>query len=158
MNQTEVDLNLLLFFMIQSLPYRFWVRTSVFIAMALAGIYAFKYFSTKFVIEKMVFFLSHCFVIFLLTLQGYHREMDARKNYNYLRILEIEVSKTSDLISKLIPLNTINSIMNQEKHVDQFDEVTLLFTDMVGFTAYTRNAANPNIVVDLLSRLFSRFD
>ena len=41
--------------------------------------------------------------------------------------------------------------------MDQLDNVTLLFTDMVGFTEFSKNT-KPQEVVNLLSRLFSKFD
>lgn len=36
--------------------------------------------------------------------------------------------------------------------------MTLLYTDMVGFTAFSKNVKEPREVVSLLSKLFSRFD
>jgi len=36
--------------------------------------------------------------------------------------------------------------------------VTLLYTDMVGFTQFSNNVKNPVEVVQLLSKLFSKFD
>jgi len=42
--------------------------------------------------------------------------------------------------------------------VDQLDNVTLLYTDMVGFTEFSKNVSKPQDVVTLLSRLFSKFD
>lgn len=42
--------------------------------------------------------------------------------------------------------------------VDLLDNVTLLYTDMVGFTEFSKNVSKPQEVVTLLSRLFSKFD
>lgn len=41
--------------------------------------------------------------------------------------------------------------------MDSLDNVTLLYTDMVGFTEFSKNT-KPEEVVSLLSRLFSKFD
>jgi class 3 adenylate cyclase len=41
--------------------------------------------------------------------------------------------------------------------VDSLENVTLLYTDMVGFTEFSRTN-KPQEVVNLLSRLFSKFD
>lgn len=38
------------------------------------------------------------------------------------------------------------------------ENVTLLYTDMVGFTQFSNNVKNPVEVVQLLSKLFSKFD
>lgn len=42
--------------------------------------------------------------------------------------------------------------------VDVLENVTLLYTDMVGFTQFSNNVKNPVEVVQLLSKLFSKFD
>jgi len=52
----------------------------------------------------------------------------------------------------------VTVIKNEKRQVDEFDDVTLLFTDMVGFTAFSKNVKDPREVVNLLSKLFSRFD
>jgi len=52
----------------------------------------------------------------------------------------------------------VNVIKQERKQVDEFTDVTLLFTDMVGFTAFSKNVKEPKEVVFLLSKLFSRFD
>lgn len=77
---------------------------------------------------------------------------------NYERTLNVEIEKTNHLISKLVPYHMVNVIKNEKKQVDEFDDVTLLFTDMCGFTAFSKNVKDPREVVTLLSKLFSRFD
>ena len=70
----------------------------------------------------------------------------------------MEINKTNELISKLVPYHMVNVIKNEKRHVDEFDDCTLLFTDMVKFTAFSKNAKDPREVVNLLSKQFSRFD
>lgn len=94
----------------------------------------------------------------LLAVGIHHREMIQRKSLNYERILQVEIEKTNQLISKLVPVHMVNVIKNEKKQVDEFDDVTLLFTDMVGFTHFSKNVKDPREVVNLLSKLFSRFD
>jgi len=94
----------------------------------------------------------------LLAVGIHHREMIQRKSLNYERILNVEIEKTNMLISKLVPFHMVNVIKNEKKQVDEFDDSTLLFTDIVGFTAFSKNVKDPRDVVSLLSRLFSRFD
>jgi hypothetical protein len=84
--------------------------------------------------------------------------MIQRKSLNYERILNVEIEKTNVLISKLVPLHMLAVIINEKKQVDEFDDCTLLYTDMVGFTAFSKNVNDPKEVVKLLSKLFSRFD
>ena len=61
-------------------------------------------------------------------------------------------------ISQWFRVAVEDAIKNQKKHVDEFSDCTLLFTDMVKFTAFSKNAKDPKEVVNLLSKLFSRFD
>jgi class 3 adenylate cyclase len=95
----------------------------------------------------------------LLAVGIHHREMIQRKSLNYERILNVEIKKTNDLISKLVPMHILNVIKNEKRQVDELDDVTLLYTDMVGFTAFSKGKVKePREVVNLLSKLFSRFD
>ena len=94
----------------------------------------------------------------LLAVGIHHREMIQRKSLNYERILNIEIDNISVLISKLVPFHILTVIKNEKRQVDEFDDQTLLFTDMVGFTAFSKNVKDPREVVNLLSKLFSRFD
>jgi len=84
--------------------------------------------------------------------------MIQRKSLNYERILNVEINKTNELISKLVPFHMVSVIKNEKRQVDEFEDCTLLFTDMVKFTAFSKNAQDPRQVVNLLSKLFSRFD
>jgi class 3 adenylate cyclase len=65
--------------------------------------------------------------------------MIQRKSSNYEKVLNIQIDQTNTLISKLVPYHILNVIKNEKKHVDDFEDVTLLFTDMVGFTAFSKN-------------------
>jgi class 3 adenylate cyclase len=93
-----------------------------------------------------------------LVVNSYFREMTQRKQYNTGRIIDIEIEKTEDLLSKLVPFHVLSGIKNDQRVVDVLDNVTLLYTDMVGFTAFSNNVKNPVEVVQLLSKLFSKFD
>lgn len=54
----------------------------------------------------------------------------------------------------------VTIIKNEKQQVmfDEFDDATLLFTNMIGYTNFTKNAKGPKEIVNLLSKLFSRFD
>ena len=91
-------------------------------------------------------------------ISSYNREMKLRKVYNHERIIEVEIEKTEELLSKLVPQHVLQGIKNDQKVVDLLDNVTLLYTDMVGFTEFSKNVSKPQEVVTLLSRLFSKFD
>jgi len=94
----------------------------------------------------------------LLAVGIHHREMIQRKIRNYERVLNVQIGITNDLITKLVPYHILNAIKTEKRQVDEFDDLTLLYTDMVGFTAFARNAMDPKEVVNLLQKIFSRFD
>ena len=73
--------------------------------------------------------------------------------HHLVSFLDEAVCKQQDL-----DVQMIQNIKNQKKHVDEFNDCTLLFTDMVNFTAFSKKAKDPKEVVNLLSKLFSRFD
>jgi len=81
-----------------------------------------------------------------------------RKATNYEKVLEVQCQNTNDLISKLVPYHQVENLKNEKKQVDEYEDATLLFTDMVGFTAFSKNVKDPKDVVTLLQKLFSRFD
>jgi len=52
----------------------------------------------------------------------------------------------------------LQGLKNDERIVEEINNVTLLYTDMVGFTAFSKAVKNPKEVLKLLSQLFSKFD
>lgn len=81
--------------------------------------------------------------IFLLKFMQFKREMTMRKQYNRNKILDVEIKKTDELLSKLVPVHVLRGLKNDERIVEQVDNVTLLFTDMVGFTAFSKSVKKP---------------
>ena len=94
----------------------------------------------------------------LLAVGIHHREMIQRKMLNYEKILNVEIGKTNDLISQLVPQHIISAVRNENRHIDEFEDLTLLYTDMVGFTDFTSITPDSKEIVILLQKLFSRFD
>ena len=70
----------------------------------------------------------------------------------------MEIDKTNNLISKLVPFHILSVIKNEKRQVDEFEDITLLYTDMVKFNEFTRSYQDPREAVNLLNKLFSRFD
>ena len=67
-----------------------------------------------------------------------------------------------NFVSQLLPAHTFEKlkIFNLNDRIeltDQFDEVTLLFADIKGFTNYS-NSVQPEQVVVMLTELFKEFD
>ena len=70
----------------------------------------------------------------MFTVKNHHKEMARRKIHNKKIIMDFEIKRTNDLLSNLVPPPVLQGIKNDQKVVDELDDVTLLFTDMVGFT------------------------
>ena len=109
-------------------------------------------------IRTYSFLFELLFVITLLILRSYAREMVRRKVHNKEKMIDVEIKRTNDLLGNLVPPLVLLGIKGDQKVVDELDDVTLLFTDMVGFANFSNKVKNPKDVVNLLSDLFTRFD
>ena len=56
--------------------------------------------------------LSYIAFIGMVVMNGYFREMAQRKQYNNERIIDVEIEKTEDLLSKLVPYHVLAGIKN----------------------------------------------
>ncbi|MGG6239277.1 adenylate/guanylate cyclase domain-containing protein [Nodosilinea sp. AN01ver1] len=69
-----------------------------------------------------------------------------------------EQQKAEQLLLNILPAAIAGELMQTKASVPQhFDEVTILFADIVGFTSLS-NRLSPIRLVDLLNRIFSAFD
>ena len=58
------------------------------------------------------FIIGQIMYALLLAVGIHHREMIQRKSLNYERILNVEINKTNDIISNLVPYHMVNVIKN----------------------------------------------
>jgi class 3 adenylate cyclase len=66
--------------------------------------------------------------------------------------------KSDQLISSLLPREIATRLKNGEQLIaDNYDNASVLFLDLVGFTAWTRDKA-ANMVVEMLNSVFSDLD
>ena len=84
--------------------------------------------------------------------------MRSRKIYNNERIIEVEIRRTEELLSKLVPEHALTGIKNDQKVMDVLENVSVLYSNLVGLTEYYKAVENPKEVMDLLNRIFSKFD
>lgn len=128
----QIQLTISLIFMMRNVLLRHYIITYT--------VYMFTWLITvivlaeKFEYQIIQFILGQIMYSILLAIGIHHREMIQRKSLNYERILDIEIEKTNNLISKLVPFHILSVIKNEKRQVDEFDDITLLYTDMVGFT------------------------
>jgi len=76
----------------------------------------------------------------------------------FLNQLKLEKNKTESLLFNILPEPIIRRIRQGEVEIaDRFTEATILFSDLVGFTALA-NRCSPSRIVEILNHLFSAFD
>ena len=125
----------------------------------LSWIFTVTILSNEFSYQILQFIIGQIMYAVLLAVGIHHREMIQRKSINYERILNVEINKTNELISKLVPFHMLSVIKSEKRQVDEFEgDLTLLYTDMIGFNDFSQNVKDPREIVLLLSKLFSRFD
>ncbi|MGE5145217.1 MAG: adenylate/guanylate cyclase domain-containing protein, partial [Candidatus Eiseniibacteriota bacterium] len=87
----------------------------------------------------------------------YHRERLRRVEFANLREIDAQRSRYRDLLTRILPQSVADRLQRGEHVADRFDQSTVLFADLVGFTpAAARHA--PEDVVAFLDSVFSTFD
>jgi adenylate cyclase len=74
------------------------------------------------------------------------------------RAAAFEAARSDALLLNVLPAGVVDRLKAGEARIaDRLDEVTILFADIAGFTAFAAKHS-PAEVVDVLNHLFSRFD
>jgi guanylate cyclase soluble subunit alpha len=72
--------------------------------------------------------------------------------------VEIERQKNVDLLNLIFPANVAKKLwLDKPVKARQYDDVTMLFSDIVGFTAIC-STATPMVVINMLNALYTQFD
>ena len=126
--------------MMRNVLLRQFLMTYFIYLMAWVTVIILVYIITHETVEYQIFqfVMGQIMYVFLLVMGIHHREMIQRKSLNYERILDVEINKTNDLISKLVPMHVLNIINTEEKKIDEIENATILYIDMFGFTDMTR--------------------
>lgn len=81
-----------------------------------------------------------------------------KRERQYLEIMEAEKQKYKDLLLSILPQQIVTRLNDGEATIaDRHNDVTVLFSDIVGFTEMSARLA-PAQVVSYLNRIFSGFD
>jgi class 3 adenylate cyclase/CheY-like chemotaxis protein len=87
-----------------------------------------------------------------------HKKRWRDREQRYLRRIEDETAKFERLLLTILPRQVIGRLNHGEAMIaDRFEGVSVLFADLVGFTAHSARI-KPAAIVDYLNRLFSEFD
>jgi class 3 adenylate cyclase len=72
--------------------------------------------------------------------------------------LQVEKKKSDALLLNILPASIVERMRRGERTIaDRFPDVSILFSDLVGFTSLAGNSS-PARIIDILNELFSAFD
>jgi len=80
------------------------------------------------------------------------------ENQRVLGLLRLEKEKSERLLLNILPKEVADVLKDDDQTIaDQYDSVSILFADIVGFTPLSERM-DPHAVVGLLNQVFSHFD
>jgi len=91
------------------------------------------------------------------TLASFFLEMGARRNFLGQRLVAEEQERSDALLLNILPAPIADRLKGGEEVVDGFDDVSVLFADLVDFTPLSASLS-PHELVTFLDDVFSRFD
>jgi class 3 adenylate cyclase len=78
-------------------------------------------------------------------------------SFNNINLGASTAAKIRDFVNRLLPVHVQDAVGTDNLVGETAEDVTLLFADIVGFTAYSADKS-PQEVVNMLSQLFTAFD
>ena len=92
------------------------------------------------------------------TIASLERKRLRDREQEYLQQLQVERDKSERLLLNILPAPIAERLKSgQETIADAFDEVTVVFSDLVGFTNMSARLS-PELIVDRLNKIFQAFD
>jgi adenylate cyclase len=96
--------------------------------------------------------------IFLGILSAVWRERQARRQFHTLKQLAQSHVRVEELLHSMLPPTIVDRIQSGETMIaDEHREVSIVFSDLVGFTDLSRRVSATELIT-ILNGLFSRFD
>lgn len=91
-------------------------------------------------------------------LGSFHVQRYARENYRALKLLDESMKKSEILLLNILPLPIANRLKKTPGTIaDAFNNVSVLFADIVGFTGLSGRYES-EVIVELLNEIFKKFD
>jgi class 3 adenylate cyclase len=109
-----------------------------------------------FSLEFSTFLISIVFISYVL-FSVCRLEYFLRADANWQSAARKEVDKTEALLEQMMPTHVLQGLQNDTHIARTLSNVTIMFADIVGFTAWS-STQTPTSVVEMLSELFTRFD
>ena len=111
---------------------------------------------------EMTVFIYNCYqalsVALLCILLGFCRELFFRRDYILRFKLKAAHEESEHLLHNILPVPIASRLkLKNQTLVDSFDETSILFADIVGFTLLSVKSS-PETLVAMLNDIFSRFD
>jgi adenylate cyclase len=107
-------------------------------------------------IAGTLFFLS--FINIAGMVMGYNAELSSRIDFIHRRALIYERRKSERLLKNVLPQEIAYQLKrNPEAIAKEYDDVSILFADIVGFTQLSEKLS-PSELVGMLDEVFSQFD
>lgn len=118
-SKMEIIFVLLLVFTIRSYPVRYTlvIMILLFIVWAVMEVLygTSRQEDTMTLLTNLIIYLICIVQLFLIM---FNREMQMRKQYNRDRIIDVEIEKNDELLSKLVPLHVLRGLKNDERIVE----------------------------------------
>lgn len=102
-------------------------------------------------------------VLIILTFMSLHikskytQEKNERNNFNLKTLGDKELKENENLLIQMMPPHVLDNLENDKAPTDRLKNVTLIYADIVGFTAWC-SGKTPHQVIKMLSNLFTQFD
>lgn len=121
------------------------------------GISAFGFTVNSEITLSLVTYTGIAFVVINFT-TGYFTYITAIEISETRKLLKKEQEKSENLLLNILPKSIAQRLKEQDSVIaDSFDNISVLFTDLVGFTPLSAKLS-PEELVTLLNDIFSRFD
>ncbi|CAG9328261.1 unnamed protein product [Blepharisma stoltei] len=104
-----------------------------------------------------IFILVIITFIAVLYFTLFHREKTMRKSHLLITAGKKEIEKTEQLLKNMMPPHIYQNLRNENNAAEVIKDVTLIYADIVGFTAWSSTNSTADIV-KRLSDLFTSFD
>jgi adenylate cyclase len=143
-------------FVILGIQFRFALWAGL---VGLAGFLAAMYVSFEADVPLFLYYAYHVVTLFVLAaLIGWWRESLIRKEFAAWIETEEEKKRSESILESILPSHIVQKLKSGERRiVEAYGEVSIIFSDLSGFTALA-GSLGPQHLVEVLDNIFTEFD